>query len=273
MKLFTTLSLITLVFFQCKSLRGQELLSARGSGLSGISVTLNDLHAAIDNPAQNTSLEETVAGINSARPFNVSDLNTLAASFLLPFNKTHSVAAHVSRVGFSEFYEQKFTLSYGIKLSPKLSLGIAASRSKKNYRLESDRATSAWTSTIGISSVPLKGLQLSSSISNPERSKWNNEHNSSVPSTIRIGTAITVSSKVRIYSQLTKESLQSSSVHLGIEYNPFPQVKFRTGISSNPISPALGASLNWKNTSIDFAINSVPHLGFSPQISIQQKFN
>lgn len=251
----------------------QTSISARASGMSGISIILLDVLSTRENPAQNSAFESFSVAINASRYFNIPELNSFVGSVLYPFNKTHGVAFHISRLGSNKFYDQDFALSYGITLSKKIKIGLQLERKGKYYQSELQTSLSAWTSTIGCSTTPLSWLLLGASVSNPGGSKWNNVQRTELPRIFRIGTRINFSKNTQLYTQFNKSSGYDASFHSGIEYSPVPLLQLRTGLSTSPIKPAFGVSIIRKNTQFDFAITSQYPLGLSPEMSIQHKFN
>lgn len=272
MKAKIILYLTLFLLGRSSDLKAQESASARSAGLSGISVTLDDLHSIVENPAQNTSLNSAVAGIDVSSVFMIAGLKSSKASFLLPIKKSHAFSIHYARSGTENFYRQNIQVTYGIKLSPKLSMGIGIERLSILYTAEKELNLSSWSSSLGFSSTPIKGLTFAASISNPEKSNWNNLEKTKLPSILRFGNLISLSDKSKLYTQINKESNQEASVRTGLEYFPLKQIQFRAGLNINPVSPSFGISISWKQTKIDFSLSDNSNLGFSPQISIQQKF-
>lgn len=266
------ITLITIFFLSSFDIFGQTLYSARSSGLSGAGVILADAHSVSQNPAQNTAVRNTMISAGFESVFSIPGLNSMSCSFILPIKNSQAAAIHYARNGTKYFYDQSVMLSYGLRISPKLNLGAQIERRNKFYSSETDLAKSVWSATLGLSASPLQGFILGASISNPTKSKWNNSLSTDLPSVIRIGSSISLSAKAIVYTQVIKESEQAASYSAGIEYIPIEQFQFRTGFSSHPFRPSFGAGLVWKNTRIDFSMSAQSYLGFSPGISIQQKF-
>ncbi|HNQ61843.1 MAG TPA: hypothetical protein PKJ62_05600 [Bacteroidia bacterium] len=246
--------------------------SARASGMSGTCLTLADVLSTHQNPAQNISGESISTAINASRYFNIAELNSITGSVLYPINKKHAAAFHLFRIGSKDFYDQEFALSYGLILSQKIKIGIQLERKSKFYQQETQISISCWTSTIGLSSMPLPWLQLGASVSNPDSPKWNNQQRTILPGIIRIGTRVNFSKNTQLYSQFNKTKSLPGSFHTGLEYSPAPLLQFRTGVSTNPFKQSFGFSVIKKNTRIDFALVNHYPLGMSPGIGIQHKF-
>ena len=250
----------------------QNFFSARSSSLGDVGVVLDDVQAVTENPAQNTSITTPIAAASIQNIYSIAGLNYMSCSFILPIKKLQAVSVHYTRNGTEHFFNQEILLSYGINISPKLNIGAQIERRNISYPTETTQITSAWSASIGVSTTPLRGFILGASVSNPTNSKWNNAQKSEVPSLLRIGTCISLSTKTFLLSQVNKESKQSPTYSTGIEYKPIDQLQLRVGLKSNPFSPSFGAGLAWKNTIINFSISTQSYLGLSPGISIQHKF-
>lgn len=270
-QLISLLSILSLILPPATA-RAQAVFSARSSGLSGINITLDDVHAVSENPSQITSLKKKVAAMGAEQPFLIRDLHSISFSIILPFRKVHASAFHCSRMGMKEFYVQDYRLSYAISVSPKLNIGVQAERQERIYRAEFARSSSVWIARIGISATPLPGFLIGASISNPTKSKWNNSERSAASSGLRLGGTITLSSKLQMHIQINKSSIHKSQFISGIEYSPVQQLQFRTGMKSDPFSAAFGAGVNWNKTQIDFSTSIQSVIGISPGISIRQNF-
>jgi len=250
----------------------QNIFSARNSGLGDVGVVLDDAQTVSENPAQNTAITIPVASVSIQNMYGSAGLNSMSFSFSLPVKKLQSFSIHYSRIGTKIFYNQEVLLSYGIKISPKLNIGAQIERRNNSYATETNPILSAWSATIGFSASPLRGLILGASVSNPTNAKWNNSQRTEVPSILRIGTCISLSTKTFLLSEVKKETKQSTAYAMGIEYKPIDQLQLRTGIKTDPFRSSFGAGLAWKKTNIDFSLTVNSYLGLSPGISIQQKF-
>ncbi len=246
--------------------------SARSSGLSGINTILDDVHAVAENPSQNTEIKKITIGIGAESPYYIQGLQSLSFSFVFPFREFHAFAFHCSRLGTKEFYHQDFRLSYGISISPKLNIGAQIEKKERVYTPDPFHTYSAWMASIGFSTKPIAGLSLGASISNPNHAHWSNEQKSALPSILRLGSTLSISTKVKMYAQLDKESMQKVDFISGIEYTPRSQIQLRMGIATAPFQASLGASILWKNTRVDFSTTSQFQLGISSGVSIIQSF-
>jgi len=259
------------VFF-VSSASGQNAISPASESLGGISATLSDIHAYLENPSGMTSTKEFTLGISAGNHYMIPELNTFNFTAIKPVTPGHSIGFHLTRVGSKSYSHQNVQLGYSIRLSPKLSFGAYAGRLNLRLNAEHEQNQSAWTAGLGISSQPLTGLILAMSISNPVRSHWNNTFNTELPVILRFGSCVQLSGRSKLYTQIDKEIDTESDLILGIEYRPVQSLRLRTGVNTKPYRTCFGAGLEWKNNLIDFSCSVHPQLGISSGISIQYKF-
>ncbi|MBP6335194.1 MAG: hypothetical protein KA444_06945 [Bacteroidia bacterium] len=271
MKFFLCSTLIATYATVAIDCAAQTPLSARSKGVAGISATIDDGLSSSENPAQIVSITKSTIGIFAESTFLIPGYKSINIAGVFPVKSVHGIAFHASRNGTKHFYEQDFRLSYAIKISPKLNLGIQAERRESIFNSENAKSKSAWLGSIGCTSTPLSGFTLGVSISNPNKSKWNNEQRTEIPSHLKLGSTIRISSKVKMHTQISKGSDRGTEFASGLEYSPIDQIQFRTGISTSPLRIAFGTSLFWKKTQIDFSAVTHAYLGITPAISIQQK--
>ncbi|MES2689634.1 MAG: hypothetical protein V4658_04480 [Bacteroidota bacterium] len=251
------------------SLKGQSIHGVIGADAqmqAGISATLNNCFSVINNPSQMSWLKSWQAGVYSEQRFSKRELSLSNVSVVLPA-KIIDLGFGINHYGFSDFNQQRFTLSMSKKLAQTLSLGVQV-----NYVLTTinEYGTSgAFVFGAGVSYQPTDKMMLGFSVYNPNQQELSSKISDKLPSYARFGIQYKVNTKVYVLAEAGQQTEQNTGLRGAIRYEPHKRVSFAVGVSTQPIIFNFGTSLKVADINIDMAAGVHPVLGVIPQLSIR----
>ncbi|MCJ0743495.1 hypothetical protein [Pedobacter montanisoli] len=237
-------------------------------GLNGASV--KDVWSTVANPAGITAIKSATVAINYSKFLFDSELNTQAASLIIPFTKTFGGLSFL-RHGFTEYNEIKTGITIGKKFSEHLSIGLRANL----HQLSISHYGNSTTFSIDLGAIYTLNNQIDigAYITNPSRQNFNSSAiANNIATTLNIGASYLASDKVLIAASLSKELQAEPDVRLGIDYSPISLLSLRGGISSRPFKQFFGIGLSYQKIMLDTAIENHPQMGCTPQIGLSYAF-
>lgn len=215
--------------------------------------------------AFNTSL---AAGINYQSRFNLKELSTCTAGFIMPVNST-SVGAIYSHFGYSDFRRSMTGLACGLNLANNIAAGIQVDYfAERTYGEYNDRNT--LTFEIGTIISITENLQAGIHLFNPLPNAWRKEY---MPSTISVGTGIRISPSLFAALEADINSDERFVAKTGFEYKAVKNFILRGGYNTDHNSFSFGLSYWMKPVKIDLAFATHDRLGISSSVAMLFIFN
>jgi hypothetical protein len=268
MKSFLLLLIITPICLL--SSNGEGPIGARSSALGHASSTLFDVWSARNNQGSLAFVRKTEVGAFYENRFFVKELNQSGFAVAAPIKKG-TFGLSYSSMGYNLYRESQATLSYGMKLSENVAVGVGIDY--MNTRIADIYGQAhAVSGSIGLTAKILPQMTIATHIYNPFRAKITDYNNEKIPTIFKFGAQYVFSKKVFIVAEAEKTSAQKINIKGGIEYNPSSLIYLRVGGSSYPTQAAFGLGVNYNGLKID--VSSAYHnvLGFSPQIGLSYAF-
>jgi len=248
-------------------------VGARSAGLANASVTFSDVWSSFHNQAGLAFLKNTEAGAYFENKFFLSDLSVKGFSLGIPTTKAGTFALSATLFGGSLYNEKKAGIGYAKKLGEKFSAGVQLDY-LSTFIAEDYGSRSSFVVEAGLLAEPVKNLKIGIHIFNPNRAKLAEYADERIPTIMRLGASYTFSEKVLLCAEEEKDIDQSSVFKAGLEYHVAEVLFIRGGIATNPSLSTFGFGLKInKQFMVDMAASWHQQLGFSPQFSLQYKFN
>lgn len=245
-------------------------IGARSAGMGNASVSLGDLWSAHHNQAGLAFVHDVSAGVSYENRFLLKEISVRGGAVALPI-KAGTFGLCITNFGYSQYSENKYSLSFAKAFGEKLSAGIAmdylSTKIAEGYGNRGALAAEA-----GIIAKPLKGFTIGVHVFNPTRAKISAYDDERLPTIIRLGGDYMFSDKVRLAVEAQKDIKYKAEFKAGLEYLPVKELYLRIGVSTNPTLSTFGFGLNLKNFKIDFAASYHQTLGISPQLGLSYTF-
>lgn len=237
-------------------------------GMNGIAV--KDLWNLEGNPSGITDIKSSTIAINYSKYLFDNELSKQAIAFAIPF-KNNYIGASFQRYGITEYNEIKVGFALAKKFGNSLSIAL-----KGNYhqiKISNYGTTTGFSVDVGAMYDYSEFLTFGISVNNPSLQKFNTKTIAvTIPTIIKIGSSYRASNKILIAATISKDLDKSVDVGLGLEYKLLEPMSLRAGITAKPFKQYAGFGLNYKKLMIDIAIESDPHLGYTPQIALAYAF-
>lgn len=243
----------------------------RSAGLAHTSVSLSDVWSTHHNQAGLGWLTQAEAGAFFQNRFLIKEMNYMGFAYAQPI-KTGTFGFSFTNFGYSQYGESKVGLSYGLKLSDKITGGIQLNY--HNTRIANNYGSaSVLSGEMGAQAKLTSHLTLGLHLFNPTRAKLNNYNDERIPTIMRFGLNYTFSEKVFVAFEVEKDIDHRAVLRGGIEYKTNDMFYLRAGVGSNPSIFSFGAGIYTKQFKFDIAAGHHQILGFTPEISFSYLFN
>ncbi|MDF2436890.1 MAG: hypothetical protein K0Q95_1266 [Bacteroidota bacterium] len=267
---------ITVLFIACgifsAALGGNEdyPIGPRSSAMGNASVSLSDMWSAHHNQGALGFVRDAGAGVSYENRFLLKEISVRGGVAVLPV-KAGTFGICITNFGYSQYNENKYSVSFGKAFGDKLSAGIAidylTTKIAEGYGSKGVLAAEA-----GIVAKPIKNLNIGVHVFNPTRAKISDYDDERLPTIIRLGGDYTFSEKVILAIEAQKDIRYKPEFKAGIEYKAVKEFYLRIGISTNPTLSTFGFGINLKNIKIDLAASYHQTLGISPQLGLSYVF-
>ena len=270
---FRRLLIVLLICFSYSHLSAQISLfpqGARSAGLAGIKTVESDIWSVVNNQAGLGLLSGSAIGVSHEQRFMIKEMgvSTVVASFPL---LDGGLGFSLANMGLVEYGENRAGIAYGMRLGKKLSMGVGF-----NYHVlrfpEDYKNPYTITGEVGIIAEPIDHFTVGVHIFNPTFSVLNTEDNNDVPVILSVGLGYRVASLVDLYAELRDDVSEYFQFRFGSEFKVFDLLMIRAGVLSKPFSANMGLGYTGRFFEINFALSKHPHLGYTPQISINFTF-
>lgn len=249
---------------------GDGPIGARSAALGHASSCLFDVWSTRNNQGSLGFVRKTEVGAFYENRFFVKDIAQSGFAIAAPIKKG-TFGLSYSSLGYKLYRESQATLSYGMKLSENVSVGVGIDYLNTKIADIYGQAH-AVTGSIGLTAKILPQLVIATHIYNPFRAKITNYNNEKIPTIFKFGAQYIFSKKVFLVAEAEKTSAQKINIKGGIEYNPSSLIYLRVGGSSYPTQAAFGVGVNYNGLKIDMSTAYHNVLGFSPQIGLSYAF-
>lgn len=245
-------------------------VGARSAGLSDASVALNDSWSCFNNQAGLANVSNTTVGFSIENKYQLKELAQRNAYAVVPF---HSGALGLSLryFGFSNYYDIKYGIGYGLKLSTWMSAGAQINLSQ-NYIADGFGISNSVSSEFGLLITPFNHLRLGFHYSNPYGRIMQQEGNISIPEILRIGGTYNLSTQTNINLEWENWKGYNCALKGGLEFPLWKEIFFRCGYSTGSDEYSFGIGYKKNKIIADIAFTRHPVLGITPQLSIAYEF-
>ncbi|MCW3070509.1 MAG: hypothetical protein JWO44_399 [Bacteroidetes bacterium] len=245
-------------------------IGARSAALGNASVSLSDLWSAHHNQAGLGFVRDISAGVSYENRFLLKEISVRGGAVALPI-KAGTFGLCITNFGYSQYSENKYSLSFAKAFSNKFSAGIAMDYLSTKIA-EGYGSRGSLVAEAGIIAKPMKGLSIGAHVFNPTRAKISAYDDERLPTIIHLGADYLFSDKVRVAVEAQKDIKYKAEFKAGLEYLPVKELYLRIGISTNPTLSTFGFGLNLKNFKIDLSASYHQTLGISPQLGLSYSF-
>ncbi len=254
------------IFLFSSASAGDPLCFSAGAGEMGMSNTCvmkSGFWSSFHNQATLPYYKALSAGVNYENRFNISELGTRTAGFVVPVGNA-CLAAIYSHFGYGDFTRQSAGLACGLKFSEKISGGVQvdylAEKASGEYN---DRQS--LTFETGICYLPSDKIRLGVHLFNPVPGSWRKRV---LPSSIRAGAGIYLSKVLFAGAEVEMETRRKPVARIGFEYETLKNFWFRGGFSSENTSFSFGIGYLVKFVQIDLGFATHEKLGVTSSASI-----
>lgn len=257
-------ALCAAVCTRAQTIHGVAGASARMQGDIG-SVSA-DAFSSTNNPAQLSWLARWQAGAYAEQRFLLKELTLSGVSFGIP-SRFIDLGAAMNHYGFSDFSQQRFTLSASRKLAPAFSLGV-----QLNYLRTAVReygAGGAFVLAAGVSFRPAERIGLAFMLYNPNQQQLSDKVADPVPAYARLGIGYKVNEKVQVSAEAEQQTMQRTRFHAGVRYEPAEKLALAIGVSGDPVLFSFGTSVKAAGLIMDMGAGIHPVLGVIPMASLR----
>ncbi len=238
---------------------GAHVLSMGSAG-----AMFTGIESIYTNPAGLTDLEKFGFDVSYDRRFNLNELATVSLAGAKKIGR-NAIGVSVSRFGYSAYSENRAGLTYARKLFDKVSIG--GSFHYLGYNIENYGSANRFTFDIGLQSEINENLSIGAYIFNPASISLTEEQD--VPSRMSIGLRYTVSSKAKVYMDVSKTINRSPEFKFAVDYQVVEAFSLRGGANISQSSFHFGPAYHMKNgLSIIGGYSFDNRLGHSTGLSI-----
>lgn len=263
------LTLLTMLPFEVFPQNGNYSSGARANGLGNASVALQDPFSIFNNVGALGKNTSSTVLLSYHHRYQMQELRSITAAYL------HNVGdinfgCSVFQFGDQLFNENKIGLAYGHKINF-ISLGVQINRVQ--YNIESFGSTSAYVLELGGLITISPQLNFGAHIINLNQARLAPESNEIIPTVMKAGFTYLPGESFLFSLQLWHDIDFKPSLQGGMEYAVIPELKFRTGISTQPFVNHFGLGFSPKKFDIDYSLVNDNRLGTSHQLSLVFKFS
>ncbi len=263
--------IILLLFLPLKrvnALNGNFPVGARSAALSHSSVMLTGFWPAFHNQASLAYLNDLSAGVSYQGGF-IPEMGNRFVGVTVPAGKG-SFGFSTGYYGYTDYYEVKGGVGYGMLLSDGLAGGVQIDYFNTHIGGVYEN-TSLLTFEAGLMYKVAGELVLGFHIFNPFNFQVS-EYSSDVPSILRFGASYRFLDDLMVCAEIQKQPEINPSFKLGLEYLILDRFFLRTGVSTYPFMNSFGLGYDWKKWKLNISFSRHEILGYQPAISINHTF-
>lgn len=262
-------SVLFIFLFSSASGSDPYILSAGAAeaGMNYSCIMKSGFWSSFHNQALLTSSTMVSLGLNYQNRFNISELGTRSAGFIIPAGKA-CLGAIYSHFGYKDFVRHSAGLACGLKLSEKISAGVQVDFFSENTSGEYKERRSL-TFEAGLIIMPSDKIRIGLHLFNPVP---NSLRKSYLSSSVRAGAGIYLSRTLFACAEAEMVTGNYMTIKMGFEYEPGKNVRIRGGYCSENNSFSFGIGYLLKSAQIDFGLTTHEKLGVTSSVSMIFKF-
>ncbi len=248
----------------------QHVIGPRSLSLAGNGTTLKDVYSVFTNAGLISELDNVQIATSYSIPYLINEFQQQGIVCVVPLKKG-GVSIGGQFTGKELFRQQKVCLGYGLKLNDKLSIGIGLNH--QQLRIKNYGSYNVVTSDIGMFAKINEKISLGVSILSlgGNHSNINQER---FPTTMQLGINYTFQKKLQTYFSIDKSSNTNVNYRIGLEYEAYKNLWFRTGsvLNSRTLTFGFGYELPLK-LRVDVGSQWQQTLGWTPHVGFLYRFS
>jgi hypothetical protein len=269
--LYITIALF--ILFQSNYSFGQGWMpqGARSAGISHASVTMVDLFSFHHNPGALAFMENGGAAVSYEARFLLRELQT--QSFIVASPISNGMISFGGQFyGYESFRTNRVGGGYSLLLADNLAAGL-----QMNYmslRLDPFYGVKhAFSGELGMMAQLNDQIDLGFSVFNIGRARLSDFNDDRFATILRLGTGIKVMDELKLYTEISQEVTEQTSLRFGVEYQPNEVLYIRCGGQGGPVAFSFGTGVNLGQFRIDIATGYDQILGWTPSAAFLWHFN
>jgi hypothetical protein len=261
--------LLISLFFAVQQTFAQNSFGPRITAMGNNGAAVHDIWSIEANPSGiSKTLSPTVA-LNYTKSLFDTELSRQAIVFILPI-KQNFLGLSINRYGIVEYNEIKATATLAKRFGEKLS--IAINGNYHQLKIANYGATSTFSVDAGAMYSLNDEVTIGLYIKNPSLQKYSKSISAIIPTIVSTGISYRASNKLLLAGTFKKDLDQKLDLSVGIDYLIIELLSLRGGITAKPFKQYVGFGVNHKKLNLDFAFESDPNLGYTPQIAVGYAF-
>jgi len=236
---------------------------ARSAALGNASVALTGSESLFHNPAGLAGADQLSFVLCSESRFLMKEMSVLAAGMVIPFREG---SAGLSQILFRAgvYRSGRTTAAFARPLGDRVSAAVAFDCLSERFP-EQERASLALTAEAGLQVRCNAQWMAALWVFHPISFKPpDSGENHSIPTLFRGGAACRLNKTLNLLTEVEFSPGHSAVVKTGLEIIPHPQLVFRAGFSSLPLTISGGVGIKLGKTEIDISFYQQGALGFTP---------
>lgn len=233
---------------------------ARSMGMANASVSISDAWAVFNNIGALAGSDECIFGFSYLSLYGIDGFNAASACMSLPVND-FNYGFGVYYFGDAVYNESRLTAGASHQINF-VSIGVSATYLRYNV-LEFSSA-GGFMLEVGGKAELLPGFHIAACIFNVNKGKAGGK---AAPVLMKAGVSYQPGENLMINIDLEKETTRPTALKPGIEFTLVPQIRFRSGFSTNSGSAHFGLGFRSGFVEVDYAVSNHRRLGLSNQVS------
>jgi len=238
-------------------------VGAAEAGMGSVCIMKTGFWSSFQNQALLSYNRSYSAGINYENRFNISELGTRTAGFVIPAGRA-SLGIVYSHFGYSCFRREMGGVACGLALGEKIAAGIQVDYFSERTTGEYDNFQSV-TCEAGLTVKPRENIMIGLHIVNPVP---NSIRKRSLPASLRAGAGIEFSKLLFAGAEAEMSSGKKLLLRTGFEYEAAKNFRLRGGFCTENTSFSFGLGYQVKFLKLDLSFASHEKLGFTSSCSL-----
>lgn len=234
---------------------------ARSAALGNTGVTFTGADALFQNPAGIAGTDKFTFLLSSESRFLMKELSVLATGIVVP-TKAGTAGFSYIRFRAGVYHISRTTVSFAKHFGERLSVAVAFNSLSERYP-EQARASPAITAETGLQFRVNKQLLGGLWVFHPVPDKII-KNQSSLFTVLRAGTSWSLNSGLNLTEEIRFTQGEKPVISAGLEINLHPEVVFRVGWASQPMSISGGIGIKLGKTALDISFYHHAYLGLTP---------
>jgi len=248
----------------------QHVIGPKALSLAGNGVCLKDAYSVSNNVGLISEINEVQLVTSYTIPYLINEFQQQGLVGVIPLKKG-GISLGGQFTGKDLLRQQKVSLGYGLKLNEKLSIGIGLNH--QQLRIQNYGSYNVITSDIGMFAKINEKVSLGVSVLSfgGNHSNINQER---FPTTMQLGVSYSFQKQLQTYFTIDKSSISNVNYRIGLEYEAYKNLWFRTGsvLNSRTLTFGFGYELPLK-LRVDIGSQWQQTLGWTPHIGFLYRFS